>query len=285
MVAEAGKRRIVRASAWRRAGDDIPAPCLSARRDRLVDGSPGHFPDGAADSACTAGRRCGGRRNAADPRNVRDARRVGLVVGSAGRSLGLAVTSARGRLRKRGCGSGLFGRSDCPPDTFRETPEGLKVLYRLAIIVFVLMTATQRAVAQTATEAPSSKCWRFAFGAWNPPLNWVGAGHDGRAGDLADRVQRVRDSVFAKDSTAVRNKAMYWEQTKVGWSVVLFPEWWPVGVKVDFDSNARRGSGNDWKRDRARRRRRQDALARESSGHTLSGVTVATSAQRPATGN
>jgi hypothetical protein len=112
----------------------------------------------------------------------------------------------------------------------------LKLLYRIAAIVFVLMTATQRAVAQTATEAPSSKCWRFAFGAWNPPLNWEGAGHDGRAGDLADRVQRVRDSVFAKDSTALRNKAMYWEQTKAGWSVVLFPEWWPVGVKVDFDS-------------------------------------------------
>jgi hypothetical protein len=117
----------------------------------------------------------------------------------------------------------------------------LTLLQRIAIIVFVLMTATQRAVAQTGTEAPSSKCWRFAFGAWSPPLNWEGAGHDGRAGDLADRVQRVRDSVFAKDSTAVRNKAMYWEQTKVGWSVVLFPEWWPVGVKVDFDSTVVEG--------------------------------------------
>jgi hypothetical protein len=34
---------------------------------------------------------------------------------------------------------------------------------------------------------------------------------------------------------------MYWEQTKAGWSVVLFPDWWPVGVKVDFDSTVIEG--------------------------------------------
>ena len=85
-------------------------------------------------------------------------------------------------------------------------------------------------------QIPSSKCWRFAFGAWTPPLAWDRAGHDGRASDLASRVQRVRDSVFANDTNATRNNAMMWERTKLGWSVVLFPEWWPVGVKVDFDS-------------------------------------------------
>ena len=115
------------------------------------------------------------------------------------------------------------------------------MLYRIASIVFVLMTSTQSASAQSASDAPSSKCWRFAFGAWNPPLNWEGAGHDGRAGDLAGRVQRIRDSVFARDTNAVRNKTMYWEQTKAGWSVVLFPDWWPVGVKVDFDSTVIEG--------------------------------------------
>lgn len=85
-------------------------------------------------------------------------------------------------------------------------------------------------------DAPSSKCWRFAFGSWTPPLDWDRAGHDGRARDLANRVQRIRDSVFARDTNATRNNAMMWERTKSGWSVVLFPDWWPVGVKVDFDS-------------------------------------------------
>lgn len=53
---------------------------------------------------------------------------------------------------------------------------------------------------------------------------------------MSDRVQRIRDSIFAKDTNAVRNNAMIWEQTRRGWSVVLFPSWWPVGVSVDFDS-------------------------------------------------
>ena len=49
-------------------------------------------------------------------------------------------------------------------------------------------------------------------------------------------MQRVRDSVFVKDTNAVRNSEMLWERTKLGWSVVLFPTWWPVGVMVQFDS-------------------------------------------------
>jgi hypothetical protein len=109
-------------------------------------------------------------------------------------------------------------------------------MYRIVCCVLTLLIATRTAGAQSANDAPTSKCWRFAFGAWTPPLNWENAGHEGRASDLANRVQRVRDSVFAKDTNAVRNNAMYWEQVKGRWSVVLFPEWWPVGVKVEFDS-------------------------------------------------
>ncbi len=88
----------------------------------------------------------------------------------------------------------------------------------------------------TGTAAPSSVCWRFAFSSWNPPLDWEKAGHTGKADELAERVRRIRDSVFVKDSAASRNNAMMWEQTAKGWSVVLFPPWWPVGVKVEFDS-------------------------------------------------
>ena len=102
---------------------------------------------------------------------------------------------------------------------------------RLFVSVLLLVASPQGA-----DDVPSSKCWRFAFGSWTPPLDWDRAGHDGKAADLANRVQRVRDSVFARDTNATRNSAMTWEQTRNGWSVVLFPNWWPVGVKVDFDS-------------------------------------------------
>ena len=112
-------------------------------------------------------------------------------------------------------------------------------MYRIACIgaaALTMLVSSHDVAAQSVDEEPTSKCWRFAFGAWTPPLDWGGAGHEGRASDLANRVQRVRDSVFAKDTNAIRNNAMFWEKTNGGWSVVLFPEWWPVGVKVEFDS-------------------------------------------------
>ena len=112
-----------------------------------------------------------------------------------------------------------------------------RVLRFLAVAGMSLAVSSGLARAQGGDQQePSSTCWRFAFGAWTPPLDWQQSGHDGKAGDLAGRVQRVRDSVFVKDTNAVRNSAMVWERTRLGWSVVLFPNWWPVGVKVDFDS-------------------------------------------------
>ncbi len=104
-------------------------------------------------------------------------------------------------------------------------------------LVGAIMGTPGLAAAQGDTSPPEAgKCWRFAFGSWTPPLDWEKAGHTGRATEMADRVQRVRDSVFARDSTATRSRAMYWERTTRGLSVVLFPPWWPVGVLVEFDS-------------------------------------------------
>ena len=101
------------------------------------------------------------------------------------------------------------------------------------LLLFVALLLTLN---QGSAQEPSSTCWRFAFGAWTPALDWAAAGHDGNASELAERVRRVRDSVYVRDSAAVRNNAMVWEKTKAGWSVVLFPQWWPVGVQVEFDS-------------------------------------------------
>jgi hypothetical protein len=110
----------------------------------------------------------------------------------------------------------------------------MRVTFLAAFLTYFVVVTPVRA--QAGQDAPSSKCWRFAFGAWTPPLDWERAGHRGNAGEMSDRVQRIRDSVFAKDTNAVRNNAMVWERNRSGWSVVLFPQWWPVGVKVDFDS-------------------------------------------------
>jgi hypothetical protein len=109
-------------------------------------------------------------------------------------------------------------------------------VFVVALLLALLFCADRASAQSSMKQAPSSTCWRFAFGAWDPPLDWSRAGHGGRAGELADRVQRVRDSVFVKDTNAVRNSEMLWERTQAGWSVVLFPTWWPVGVMVQFDS-------------------------------------------------
>lgn len=106
----------------------------------------------------------------------------------------------------------------------------------LVITMSVALVSAAMTRGQTGTQEPSSTCWRFAFGTWTPALDWASAGHDGQAIDLANRVQRVRDSLFARDTNAVRNNAMVWERAGDGWSVVLFPPWWPVGVQVLFDS-------------------------------------------------
>jgi len=96
--------------------------------------------------------------------------------------------------------------------------------------------AQQHAAQQQSGMQPSGLCWRFAFGAWTPPLDWERAGHGGNASEMSDRMKRIRDSVFAKDTNAVNNNTMFWERTSRGWTVVLFPPWWPVGVSVTFDS-------------------------------------------------
>lgn len=86
----------------------------------------------------------------------------------------------------------------------------------------------------TDTVPPAGTCWRFSFGQWDPPLDWTRAGHPGAADTLAGRVRRVRDSVFAHDSGAAASNAMLWNWTSRGWTLLLFPAWWPVGVEIRF---------------------------------------------------
>jgi len=93
------------------------------------------------------------------------------------------------------------------------------------------------------TTVPSL-CWRFSFGEWSPPLDWSNAGHVGNADSSAAAVRRIRDSVYAKDPVATGNNAMTWYRNANGSvALLLFPNWWPVGVQVDFDSTiaGRRG--------------------------------------------
>lgn len=98
-----------------------------------------------------------------------------------------------------------------------------------------LVARGQTSPGGTSSPTPSA-CWRFAFGEWTPALDWGKAGQPGQLGATAAAVQRIRDSVFAKDPVAMSNNAMTWERTPQGMLLMLYPPWWPVGVAVTFDS-------------------------------------------------
>lgn len=114
------------------------------------------------------------------------------------------------------------------------------LLRRVALLVALACAGGSPALHAQAPEAradtvpPAGACWRVAFGTWDPPLDWTRAGHPGAADTLAERVRRVRDSVFDKDAAAVGSNAMLWHWSPRGWTLLLFPPWWPVGVEVRF---------------------------------------------------
>lgn len=88
--------------------------------------------------------------------------------------------------------------------------------------------------------APAGACWRFVFGEWTPPLEWARAGHAGDAARIGKNVERLRDSIYDRDPAA-RGNAMTVERTREGMLVMLYPPWWPVGVRIMFDSTVAGG--------------------------------------------
>lgn len=127
-------------------------------------------------------------------------------------------------------------RSGRPGAGSENSPAVILGLPRL-IIPLVLLAVADPALAQgipADTVPPAGACWRFSFGAWDPPLRWTEAGHPGSADTMAARVRRIRDSVFARDAGAASSNAMLWSWTPRGWTLLLFPPWWPVGVEIRF---------------------------------------------------
>ncbi len=99
------------------------------------------------------------------------------------------------------------------------------------------IVAAQAVRAQGARNVPQpSPCLRFAFGAWNPSLNWEGAGHLGDADANGQVVRRLRDSIFLQQPGSVASDGMVWDEKSGGRRVFVFPAWWPVGIVVQFDS-------------------------------------------------
>lgn len=115
---------------------------------------------------------------------------------------------------------------------------GHRALIALAAIVALTGPASLASQDTTAVAAP---CLRFAFGAWDPPLNWDGAGHSGSADASGQAARRLRDSIFLLQPTASPRDGMVWDESSRGTRLFLFPAWWPAGVIIRFDSTLQVG--------------------------------------------
>ena len=99
-----------------------------------------------------------------------------------------------------------------------------------AALALVVHGAAARA--QEAAAPAPDECWRFAFGAWTPPLDGPAAGHD-------------REFGAARPSGMVSGRAPAHAPARRDWAarvpvsgdsaLILFPAWWPAGVELKFD--------------------------------------------------
>ena len=104
-------------------------------------------------------------------------------------------------------------------------------------VVIGVLAASRPAIAQVGRDAPQpSPCLRFAFGPWNPPLNWEVAGHPGNADANGQAARRLRDSIFLQQPGSAAADGMVWDEKSGGQRLFVFPVWWPVGIVVQFDS-------------------------------------------------
>lgn len=94
------------------------------------------------------------------------------------------------------------------------------------ILWFLAMALAAPAAAQDVGADPpgaTSACFGFSFGRWEPPLDWVRAGH-------ATPPRMATDAGIATDGG---RRSWATDQSDSGLvELVLYPAWWPVGVHV-----------------------------------------------------
>ena len=70
----------------------------------------------------------------------------------------------------------------------------------------------------------TTACFGFKFGAWTPPLDWRAAGHPSR-----DSAPPVAMAPAGREWAATVSSG-----TAADSVLLLFPEWWPAGVKIEI---------------------------------------------------
>jgi hypothetical protein len=96
---------------------------------------------------------------------------------------------------------------------------------RLIVAAALLVVLPPRAL--RAQSAPSHDdepvCLGFSFGPWTPALNWRGAGH-GEMPDAKVLQHAPSGRDWASDAGGGQPDSL----------LILYPAWWPAGVRVDL---------------------------------------------------
>ena len=86
-----------------------------------------------------------------------------------------------------------------------------------------LLALTPAVRAQGTSSSDEPVCLGFAFGTWTPKLDWRGAGHgEMPSAGMLQRAPSGRD--WATDGGAGAADSL----------LILYPGWWPAGVRVDL---------------------------------------------------
>ena len=97
----------------------------------------------------------------------------------------------------------------------------------LAVVALPASAAAQAPAAPGTAPAPAARgipeCLGFSFGKWTPALDARAAGHDPAARSGHQRAPGGRD--WASELLTGRDSTL-----------MLFPQWWPAGVLIDFRS-------------------------------------------------
>jgi hypothetical protein len=67
----------------------------------------------------------------------------------------------------------------------------------------------------------AATCFGFSFGPWTPPLDWRASGHE-----------RTLESISVPHAADGRGWAAELTHPDQDGTMLIFPSWWPVGVKV-----------------------------------------------------
>jgi hypothetical protein len=94
----------------------------------------------------------------------------------------------------------------------------------VALCTFPPAALAQQPSASADDPRTPPECFRFAFGAWSPTLDWQGAGHRNPPG-------------AGEQGAHGRANAVRTEREGEG-PLLLFPAFWPAGVLIRFDRTA-----------------------------------------------